>query len=320
MKNNLINSLTRRFHGAGLKLKQHSPEILVVTGVVGMVASAVMACKATTKVHDILEEAKTNIDSIHVVIEKDAASEEPKYTDKEAKKALTIAYAKTGLEFVKLYGPSVALGALSITSIFASNNILRKRNVALAAAYTVVDNSFKKYRGRVIERFGNELDRELKYGLKAVEVEETVVDENGEEKTETRVITTVNPEQVLCSEYARFFDDGCKGWTDDSEANLIFLRQVQNWANDKLRSQGYLFLNEVYKALGIRPTRDGHVVGWVYDENNRTGDNFVDFGIYDQYNTKARDFVNGYEKVILLDFNVDGVIYGRDDIWKKDQY
>ena len=315
MKNNLMNSLTRRFHGAGLKLKQHSPEILVVTGVVGMVASAVMACKATTKVHDILEEAKTNIDSIHIVIEKDAASEEPKYTDKEAKKALTIAYAKTGLEFVKLYGPSVALGALSITSIFASNNILRKRNVALAAAYTIVDKSFKNYRGRVIERFGNELDRELRYGLKTVE--EKTIDENGEEKVETRVVTTMDQEQLNRSDYARFFDEGCKGWTDDAEANLIFLRQVQNYVNDKLHIQGYLFLNDVYKELGIRPTRAGHMVGWIYDEENREGDNFIDFGIYDLHNAKARDFVNGIEKVILLDFNVDGVIFGRDDIWLK---
>ena len=315
MKNNLMNSLTRRFHGAGLKLKQHSPEILVVTGVVGMVASAVMACKATTKVHDILEEAKTNIDSIHIVIEKDAASEEPKYTDKEAKKALTIAYAKTGLEFVKLYGPSVALGALSITSIFASNNILRKRNVALAAAYTIVDKSFKNYRGRVIERFGNELDRELRYGLKTVE--EKTIDENGEEKVETRVVTTMDQEQLNRSDYARFFDEGCKGWTDDAEANLIFLRQVQNYVNDKLHIQGYLFLNDVYKELGIRPTRAGHMVGWIYDEENREGDNFIDFGIYDLHNAKARDFVNGIENVILLDFNVDGVIFGRDDIWLK---
>ncbi|WP_407450056.1 DUF6353 family protein [Fibrobacter sp.] len=316
-KNEILNSLTRRFHGAGLKLKQHSPEILVVAGVVGMVTSAVMACKATTKVSPILEEAKDKIDNIHVVIEKDAASQDPKYTDKEAKKALTIAYAKTGLELVKLYGPSVALGTLSITSIFASNNILRKRNVALAAAYTIVDKSFKNYRSRVVERFGKALDRELRYDLKAVEVEEKVVDENGEEKTQTRVITTVNPNQVFCSEYARFFDDGCKGWTDDSEANLIFLRQVQNFVNDKLRAQGYLFLNDVYRELGIRPTREGHVVGWIYNEENREGDNFIDFGIYDQYNEKARDFVNGYENVILLDFNVDGVIYGRDDIWLK---
>ena len=60
--------------------------------------------------------------------------------------------------------------------------------------------------------------------------------------------------------------------------------------------------------LGARRTKAGAQVGWVYDENNVVGDNYVDFGIFDTRRSKARDFVNGYEKVIVLDFNVDGYI------------
>lgn len=300
-----MSKLTRTLNRVGLKLKKHSPEILVITGVVGTVASAVMACKATTKIDEVLAETKDNIDKTKDYVEKKGFSE--KYTEEDYKKDLTIFYAKGGLELVKLYAPSVALGALSITAILSGHNVLRKRNVALAAAYATVEKGFKEYRGRVVERFGEELDRELKYNIKAKEVEETTVDEKtGEEKITKKTVNVADPNNY--STYARFFDDGCTGWTKDPEYNLMFLKNQQRYANDLLKSRGHLFLNEVYDMLGIPRTKAGQVVGWIYDEEYPNGDNFVDFGIYDLYNEKARDFVNGYEKTILLDFNVDGDI------------
>ena len=300
-----MSKLTRTLNRVGLKLKKHSPEILVVTGVVGTVASAVMACKATTKIDEVLAETKDNIDKTKDYVEKKGFSE--KYTEEDYKKDLTIFYAKGGLELVKLYAPSVALGALSITAILSGHNVLRKRNVALAAAYATVEKGFKEYRGRVVERFGEELDRELKYNIKSKEVEETTVDEKtGEEKVTKKTVNVADPNNY--STYARFFDDGCTGWTKDPEYNLMFLKNQQRYANDLLKSRGHLFLNEVYDMLGIPRTKAGQVVGWIYDEEYPNGDNFVDFGIYDLYNEKARDFVNGYEKTILLDFNVDGDI------------
>ena len=300
-----MSKLTRTLNRVGLKLKKHSPEILVVTGVVGTVASAVMACKATTKIDEVLAETKDNIEKTKDYVEKKGFSE--KYTEEDYKKGLTIFYAKGGLELVKLYAPSVALGALSITAILAGHNVLRKRNVALAAAYATVEKGFEEYRGRVVERFGEELDRELKYNIKAKEVEETTVDEKtGEEKVTKKTVNVADPNNY--SSYARFFDDGCAGWTKDPEYNLMFLKNQQRYANDLLKSRGHLFLNEVYDMLGIPRTKAGQVVGWIYDEEYPNGDNFVDFGIYDLYNEKARDFVNGYERTILLDFNVDGDI------------
>ena len=300
-----MSKLTRTLNRVGLKLKKHSPEILVVTGVVGTVASAVMACKATTKIDEVLAETKDNIDKTKDYVEKKGFSE--KYTEEDYKKDLTIFYAKGGLELVKLYAPSVALGALSITAILSGHNVLRKRNVALAAAYATVEKGFKEYRGRVVERFGEELDRELKYNIKAKEVEEATVDEKtGEEKVTKKTVNVADPNNY--STYARFFDDGCTGWTKDPEYNLMFLKNQQRYANDLLKSRGHLFLNEVYDMLGIPRTKAGQVVGWIYDEEYPNGDNFVDFGIYDLYNEKARDFVNGYERTILLDFNVDGDI------------
>ena len=307
MKNfELMNLVTRSINRVGFQLKKHSPEILVVVGIVGAVTSAVMACKATTKGNDILNDAKSQVDKVHKVLEDEAISPEM-YSEEDSKKDLAIIYAKTGLDFVKLYGPSVLLGAVSIASILASNNILRKRNIALAAAYTAVDTGFKEYRGRLIERFGKELDKELKYNIKSETVQETVIDEKGNEQTVDKVVEVANPN--VYSDYARCFDDGCKGWTKDPELNLVFLKQMQQYANDKLRAKGHLFLNEVYDMLGFPRSRAGQIVGWIYDEKNKVGDNFVDFGIYDATKQPNRDFVNGYERVIWLDFNVDGPIW-----------
>ena len=308
MKNfEIMNTVTRNLNRVGFQLKKHSPEILIVTGIVGVVTSAVMACKATTKINDILEDTKTQVEKVHTVLEDESIPEET-YSEEDSKKDLAIIYAKAGLSFVKLYGPSILLGAVSIASIITSNNILRKRNIALAAAYTVVDTGFKEYRGRVIERFGEELDKELKYNIKAENVKETFIDEDGSEKTVDKTVEMADP-HACYSNYARFYDDGCKGWTKDPELNLVFLKQMQQYANDRLRARGHLFLNEVYDMLGIPHSSAGQIVGWIYDEDNPNGDNYVDFGIYDTYKEKSRDFVNGYERVILLDFNVDGIIY-----------
>ena len=304
-KNEIIKKVSGTVNKLGLKFKKHSPEILIVAGVIGTVTSAVLACKATTKIGEIMDETKETIDCIHTAVENEEVNGEA-YSEEDGKKDLTIVYVQTGLKFVKLYAPSVILGALSITGILASNNILRKRNVALAAAYTAVDKGFKDYRKRVVERFGEQIDKELKYNIKAKKFEEIEIDKNGKEKKVEKTIDIADPNTY--SEYARFFDDGCLGWEKDSEHNLYFLRAQQQFANDKLRADGYLFLNDVYYMLGIPKTKAGQIVGWVYDDENNSGDNFVDFGIYEVNRERTRAFVNGYERTILLDFNVDGNI------------
>lgn len=304
-KADTIAKFSRAIHNVGFQLKKYSPEIMAIAGVVGMVTSAVMACKATTKASEIIDEAKTSVSMIHDLVA-DQAVPESKYSEEDSKRDLVIVYSKAVMKFAKLYGPSLIIAGLSAGSILSSTTILRKRNIAIGTAYTALDRSFRTYRDRVIEKFGEDLDKELKYGTTTKVIEETAVDENGNEKTETKTVKIANPNNY--SIYARFYDDGCAGWTKNPEYNLIFLKQQQNWANEKLKANGRLFLNEVYEMLGIPKTVIGQRVGWVYDENNPVGDNFVDFGIYDLYNEKARDFVNGYERTILLDFNVDGDI------------
>lgn len=306
-KTEIMKSVSGKVGIAGLKLKKYSPEILVVAGIAGTIASTIMACKATTKAGAIIDETHERLEQIHEAEELGKA-EKVDYTLEDAKKDTTIVYLQTGLKFAKLYGPSIVLGALSITSILASNNILRKRNIALGAAYAAIDKSFKEYRGRVIEKFGETVDRELKYNIKALKVDDVEVDpETGKEKKVKKTIDVIGSD-LECSPYAKFFDEGSEYYEKDPERNLFFLRAEQNYANDKLRARGYVTLNEVYERLGIPTTRAGQIVGWVYDLDKPNGDNYIDFGIYDIYREKNRDFVNGYERSILLDFNVDGDI------------
>lgn len=304
--NELKNTATRTFYRVGFKVKKHSPEILVVTGVVGTVVSAVMACKATTKASAILEKTKESVDAIHEVANNPEFAGE--YTKEDSQKDLAITYVQTGLQFAKLYGPSVLLGTASITSILAGHNMLRKRNLALAAAYTAVDTGFKQYRGRVIERFGEQMDKELKYDIKAKEIEETITDKKGKEKTVTKTVEVADPAAATMSPYTFCFDESSTAWVRDAEANKFFLLRQQDYANEKLKVKGHMFLNEVLDMVGIRRCRAGQTVGWVYDEKNPIGDNYIDFGIFDIRCEANRNFVNGLEKSIWLNFNVDGDI------------
>lgn len=320
MKKSFTKKMSRKAHKVGLTIKKYSPEILAVVGVTSVVAGTVLACKATTKASVIMEESKKEISTIHAAAEMKNIpmyNEETKkeevvvYTDEDKKKDLTIVYAQTGVKLVKNYAPSVLLIGLGLGALLTSNNILRKRYVASAAAYAAVDKGFKDYRKRVVERFGKDLDHELRYNIKAKEVEEVVTDENGNEKVEKKIVDVMDiPNPDL---YARFYDAGCNGYTKDPEANLNFLRMQQKFANDKLESQGYLFLNDVYEMLGLPKTKAGQIVGWIYDEDCPIGDNFVDFGIYNGESEACRRFVNGYETAILLDFNPDGNIL--DKFW-----
>lgn len=303
-----INNATGKF---GLKIKKYSPELFMAVGIVGAVTSTVLACKATLKVNDILEEKDENVGKIHECLDSNCED----YSEEDSKKDLTIVYTQTGVKLLKLYAPAIALGTISIASIISGHKILKKRNIALAAAYTVVDKGFKDYRKNVIERFGKDIDRELRYNIKAKEVEKTVVDKNGKEKKVKETVLEVESPLQGISEYARFFDEtNSDAHTKDPEYNLMFLRRQQDYANEILKHRGHLFLNEVYDMLSIPRTKAGQVVGWIYDEKHPHGDNYVDFGIYDlngnfYQNERKMAFVNGQERNILLDFNVDGPIY-----------
>ena len=303
-KNEIISKISNQVYKLGFKVMKHSPEILLISGVVGCVTSAIMACGATTKIGEILAKTEDDINIIHAAAEGKIPTKEP-YTEEDSKRDITTVYVQTGLKLVKLYAPAVILGGLSITAILSSNNILRKRNVALAAAYATVDGSFKDYRDRVIDRFGEQVDNELKHGIKAKTIEEIITDENGNEIKTEKAIEVAEPSEH--NMYTKIFDESSRYWSSTPDYNQMFLIGRERYANDLLNVRGYLFLNDVLDMLDIPRTKEGQIVGWVKDTKNG-GAGYVDFGIFKAYSKSNRDFINGYEPSIWLDFNVDGNI------------
>lgn len=303
-KNEIIAAVNSKVSKLGFKFRKHSPEIFIISGIVGGIAAAVTACTATTKAGKVIDKAKDDLDMIHAAIDGRVPAKE-NYAEEESKKDITKVYVSTGLSLVKLYAPAVVLGGLSITAILYSNNILRKRNVALAAAYATVDSSFKDYRNRVIERFGDEVDKELKYNIKPLTVQEKTVDENGNEVVTEKTVKVADPGEH--NMYTKIFDESSCYWSKTPDYNQMFLIGRERYANDKLNAQGYLFLNDVLEMLDLPKTKEGQMVGWVKDPKIGR-DDYVDFGIFNANKKSNREFINGYEPSIWLDFNVQGNI------------
>ena len=306
MKLGIIKTFTKITGRTGLKLQKHSPEILMAAGITGIVVGTIMACRATRKLDNVIDEQHD--EKIYV---EDLYSE-GEIDHKEYQKNLAKVYGMTALKVVKLYAPAVTMEVAAIGCVLGAHGIMKKRNVALMAAYKAVEQSFNDYRQRVIEEFGEEKDYDLKHGIQHEKVK---VDEDGKKVTKT--LNKADPNNI--SQYARFFDAASKEWQGIPEYDLMFLKSQQNYMNDLLHARGHVFLNEVYDALGLERSRAGAVVGWILTKD---GDNYVDFGIFDGDRPRTRAFVNGTEENILLDFNVDGVIYDlieEEDGFRRDR-
>lgn len=287
----------RRLAAKGrLLLRKHSHEILTYGGIVGGIGAAVLACKATLKLEDTLDEGKDNINYVKESFEN---VDEP---TKEEKKELSIAYGQVTLDVVKLYLPAVTLGVASVASILAGHNIICKRSAAYAAAYTSVNDAFKGYRERVAAKYGEEVEQDIYLNRH----DEEIVTENEDGSTDTTTIQTSSPNY---SPFAVFFDSTSSEWKNDPEANKYFLMQQENWCNERLKRNGFLTLNEVYECLDLPKTTAGMVAGWIYDEEHPVGDNKVRFNLDDATSEATRRFMNGLEPIVLLDFNIDGDIY-----------
>jgi Family of unknown function (DUF6353) len=298
-------AIRRRVADQVLLGKKHSPTILLGAGIVSMVGSTVLACRATLQLEEVLDEIENDKSLAHRV--KTAVDrgehESVTYTDEEVRNDIRIILTRGAVQVTKLYAPSVILGGIGVVCLTKSHQILLERNAALTAAYIAVDTAFKEYRKRVVDRYGEETDREFRYGSEDVDI----IDEETGKLTSTTRVAPGEP-----SGYARWFDENNNNWNTPEfmEYNWLFLRTQQNWANDMLRARGHLFLNEAYSMVGLSHTSAGAIVGWVYDRNNKLGDNYVDFGCWaHQHNGTPIEFFNGREGAILLDFNVDGPIW-----------
>lgn len=285
-----------------LIVQKHSPEILTGVAIVSGVAATVVASRATLHLEERLD---TMRGEIALIKEKQLETDDeghPLHEPSEIQKELMQAYLRGSGRIGKLYLPALTLTGISIISTLASRGILHKRNVALAAAYKVMEENYDAYRERVREQLGEDKDVEFVTGAE-------VKEEKDKETGEVKKVAHIDPTK-LRSNYGRFFDETNKNYEPNSEYNLMFLKGHQAFFQNMLEARGHVFLNEVYDALGFERTGAGQMVGWVYGGD---GDNYIDFGIYDVTNPQARAFVNGDERAIFLDFNVDGPIYDKID-------
>lgn len=308
MSNNLLQTVggnLKMFSGkTKFKLDKKSPEIFMGIGIATFVGTIIMASKATLKVDEIMNEHEDRIERIHAKREEviKIGDDEEVYTEKDAKNDIVITYAKTAVAFGKAYAPAITLGVISITSFLVSNRILKKRYLGVVTAYNALDKAFKLYRSRVVEEGGEELDRHYMFGTKYETIEKKVTDEKGRTKK-----VEVSSGEFVASPYARIFDSSNKIWDKNPEFTMMTLRTQEGMLNNLLQTRGYVFLNEVYEALGYDMTTNGQFVGWV----KGNGDNYIDFGLRRYDDPAVRDYINGDKNIILLDFNVDGVIVDK---------
>lgn len=314
MSNNLLskigNSVSKKAGKAELVLKKNSPEILLGAGIVGFIGTVVLACRATLRADEVLEYHNKKINDIHEA--KDIVDQNPEgeleYDDRLYKQDIGFQYLRTTGRMIKLYAPAIALGATSLACILVSRNIMQKRYLGVVAAYNGVSAAFEQYRKRVLDEYGEKMDKHFRYGTTYDELTEISVDENGK-KTKTKIDTEststdlISPNNASC----RWFDSANVNWDPNPSFSLMFLRGQQNILNDILHTRGHVFLNEVYEALGFPHTPEGAVLGWIEGD----GDDCIDFGLYDPNKEDVRRFVNGDTNVILLEFNHCGVIWDK---------
>lgn len=264
--------VSRSVARTGLKAKSASPHIFFGAGIVSMVTSTVLACRATLKLEEKLTDIQFDFDEAR--------------RSENSGKALSKAYLRAGGKLGRLYGPSAGVGILGIGLLSGSHVQLTRRNTALMSAYAGLQQAFEAYKARTAEEVGEERELDIRHAL--------------EKEKGGRVGDPLN-----ISMYARFFDELNENWEKDNETNRMFLECQLQYLNYRLQTRGHVFLNEVYDRLGFEHTREGAVVGWIWQGE---GDDYISFGLHDVRNSR---FLNGTERSVLLDFNVDGIIYDK---------
>lgn len=302
MFKDILKTMTSRgnaiMNKAGFRIKQKSPDILFALGVAGFVGTVVMACKKGTKTQEILTVHRNNLEDLQTAMEMDDFTEDEVMRDK------LIFYSRTAVDLTKTYAPVAALGALSIACFLASRNILNKRYLAAVSAYNGLLEVFRAYRKRVVDEYGIGLDQHFRYGTTYSGIEKEIVDEKGKKKKIEESAANTTTDQLAIADLSVVFDESNPGknWTNNRSLNMLFLKAMETKCTDILRTRGHLFLNEVYDFLGFEHTQAGAVTGWVLGK----GDDYVSFGLYEP---AARNFVNGSENTVLLQFNHDGIIF-----------
>lgn len=294
-----------------LGLIKHGPDILVGTGVVAIGTGTVMACRATTHSGEIFAQFNAGMEEIDLCIAECGKRGVPeKYTPRMQREDKVKHYVTAFARLAKLYGPSMLMIGAGISCILGAHGIMKKRNAGLALALDGMTQAFERYRNRVTNELGENADQHFYFGTETVD--KLVLDEAGTDIVENA--TVADTKMTELNPYRRLFTASNEYWRNDAGMNRMFLIGQQNFANEKLKCQGHLFLNDVLTACGFKPTSIGAQVGWIYDPENPNIDNYIDFRLNDgMYSGSIADGWNANEKDIWLDFNVDGPIINKID-------
>ena len=294
---------------------KHSPEILMCLGGATFVATVVVACKETVKEEDILIEhdfALADIESEH--------EDNQLFDDAAYKKSKINAYKHVTIETVKNYAPAVVLGTTSLACFFGAFGIMRKRYATIVLAYGALEESFRKYRERVIESRGVEEDIYYLTGAKPKSI--TVKDEDGKkEKKQQLTLQDGSIASPYVFKFGKYCADGSlnKQWSEEQQSNLSYVLGQQDWLNSQLyfrnvfddkhrvKIRGSVMLNEVRDLLGEIAIPAGSVVGWRYSNGEHKCNGYIDFRITEA--TEIDEETGREIPCLIINPNVDGMIY-----------
>ena len=260
-----------------LGAKNYAPEILTIVGIGCMVGAAIIACKRTPKAQKVLAEAEENKNAAELARQKALENENfaKEYTDADYKNDRRIIAVHTIKGLAGAYGPAILLGVCGIACILGGNHLMRIRYTAIAAAYSSMSKAYEEYRKRVAAKVGEKEEQDIFDGVKSKMITATEIDpETGEAKEVSKEIKEYSGGNL----YTFIFDETNRNWDKDMFQNIRFLEGQQLWADNELKRKGYLFLSRVLESLGIEPTRESFEIGWKYDLNDQSGDNYVSFG------------------------------------------
>lgn len=271
--------------------KKNAPELLLGTALVTGTACIITTGKAACKAKTIMEVA--NKDKTDLMMDYESGI----VTEDDFKKEVTKHYSRLALSLMKEYAIPATLYAATVACVFGTYKVQKNRQVALSTALAACTTAYNSLVKRLKD--GAEHGLTAKDVLEGKTVVERINPETGEITKET-----VQGEPVT-GVYNFRFDKYSTAWERDHFQNECTLISEQNWANDKLRLEGFVFLNDILERLGLPKTKAGQIVGWRIDGK---GDGFVDFGMKDcsLYEDERFD-----ENAWDLDFNCDGDILTR---------
>lgn len=219
-------------------LKKQSPTILTCIGAVGVVATAVLAAKATPKaVKLIRSDSRINHDG-----------DPNAYTKKEAV-----------ISCWKCYVPAVVVGSSTIACIFGANALNRRQQAALTSAYGLVSQAYQDYKRKVKENFGEEAHRDI---MRQIAAERS----SGRAPFAPGLIGSSCLEFEGANEEQRLFYDALS--ERYFQATISQVLQAEYHINRNFALRGNATLNEFYAFLDIDQVPGGDEIGWWVDYDN----------------------------------------------------